>query len=365
MRKTGIRRRVHELNTLPSLPPPPGQTALTRLQKAAVIYRMLGSLGMALPEGALTSAEEASLQGVMGGLDAIAPATLAQVVDEFLAALSPQAAPPPAAAPSNLPDLLPELSMTPLPELPQLEPSATAAGAGAPDSGSWNRLTELEDAALLALLEAEAPEVGAVLMSKLKVSRAAELLSRLPGPLARRITYCISLIGEVAPETVARIGDALAGDFEHEAPRAFSDGPVERVGAILNFSRAATRNDMLDGLDETDPSFAEAVRRSIFTFANIPPRIGPRDVPKIIKEIDQKDLLTALAGAAGSEDLQKSADFLLANISQRMADALRGELEELGDVSEAEAETAMTAVVGVIRGLEDAGEIYLVAEEDS
>jgi len=88
-------------------------------------------------------------------------------------------------------------------------------------------------------------------------------------------------------------------------------------------------------------------------------------VPKIIKEIDQKDLLTALAGAAGSEDLQKSADFLLANISQRMADALRGELEELGDVSEAEAETAMTAVVGVIRVLEDAGEIYLVAEEDS
>ena len=352
--------RAHdELTTLPSLPPLSGPPSLTRLQKAAVIYRMLGTLGMPLPDGALTPEEQAELQGAIGGLDGLEPGTLAQVVDEFLSALSAPPAPAPQPAHAGA---LPDLAMAPLPELPAFEPPAS--GAAVEDGDSWMRVIGREDSALLSLIEAEAPEVGAVLLSKLKVSRAADLLSRLPGPLARRVTYCVSLIGDIAPETVARIGDALAGDFEHDAPRAFSDGPVERVGAILNFSRAATRNDVLEGLVETDPTFAEAVRKSIFTFANIPARIGPRDVPKIIKEVDRKDLLTALAGAAGSEDLQRSAGFLLANISQGMADALRDEITELGDVAEADAEAAMTEVVAVIRRLEDTGEIYLVAEEE-
>ncbi len=354
---------VHDVTTLPSLPPPAAAPvpSLTRMQKAAVIYRMLGSLGMSLPEGALTETERAELQGAVTGLEGLDPATLAGVIDEFLAALSPpaQGAPPPLPAPSALP----ELPMAPLPDLPALDPPAETP-AQQPLHDPWARLAAQEDDALLALIGREAPEVGAVLISKLKVSRAAELLSRLPGPLARRITYSVSLIGDIAPETVSLIGTALASAFEEEAPRVFSDGPVERVGAILNFSRAATRNDMLEGLDETDPGFAEAVRKSIFTFANIPARIGPRDIPKIIKEVEQKDLVTALAGAAGSDELRKSADFILANISQRMADALRGEVEELETVSEADAEAAMTAIVGAIRALEEAGDIYLVAEEE-
>lgn len=353
---------VHDVTTLPSLPPPAAAPvpSLTRMQKAAVIYRMLGSLGMSLPEGALTETEKAELQGAVTGLEGLDPATLAGVIDEFLAALSPsaQGAPPPLPAPGSLPDL----PMAPLPELPALDPPEDVSPQ--PRNDPWARLAAQEDDTLLALIGRESPEVGAVLISKLKVSRAAELLSRLPGPLARRITYSVSLIGDIAPETVALIGTALAGTFEAEAPRVFSDGPVERVGAILNFSRAATRNEMLEGLDETDPGFAEAVRKSIFTFANIPARIGARDIPRIIKEVEQKDLVTALAGAAGSEELRKSADFILANISQRMADALRGEVEELENVTEADAEAAMTAIVTAIRALEDAGDIYLVAEEE-
>lgn len=354
---------VHDVTTLPSLPPPAAapSPSLTRMQKAAVIYRMLGSLGMSLPEGALSEGEKAELQGAVAGLGGLDPATLAGVIDEFLVALSPA---PAADALPPLPGLppLPDLPMAPLPDLPALDPPDAA---GTPQGNDpWARLAAQEDGALLSVIEAEAPEVGAVLISKLKVSRAAELLSRLPGPLARRITYSVSLIGDIAPETVSRIGQALASTFEDEAPRAFSDGPVERVGAILNFSRAATRNDMLEGLDETDPGFAEAVRKSIFTFANIPARIGPRDVPKIIKEVDQKDLVTALAGAAVSEELQKSADFILANISQRMADAIRTEIEERDAVSEADGEAAMTAVVSAIRTLEEAGDIYFVAEEE-
>jgi flagellar motor switch protein FliG len=349
------------LTILTELPPLASTGRLSRLQKAAVIYRMLGSLGMSLPEGALAPEDEAQLNAAMAGLGGIDPVELAAVIDEFLMALSPPA-PVPAAPP------LPELPALPgLPDLPVIEP----LGSAMPDLGAlppaeddpWERVTGQEDPALLAVLEAEAPEVGAVLLSKLKVSRAAELLGQLPGPLARRITYAVSQISEIQPDTVERIGRALAAEFGRERPRAFSGGPVERVGAILNFSRAATRNDVLDGLTETDPTFAEAVRKSIFTYLNIPARVGPRDVPKLLKKVDQKVLVTAFA-ASTSDDTRPTAEFILANISQRMAESLRTEAAELGAVAAADGETAMNGVVAAIRELEEAGEIYLVAEEE-
>jgi flagellar motor switch protein FliG len=349
------------LASLSELPPPlPSPGGLTRLQKAAVIYRMLGSLGMSLPQGALTPEEEAQLNAAVAGLGGIAPADLAAVVDEFLTTLSPPSAdpPPPAAALPPLPGL---------PDLPVIEPLGPMEGgpAPAPAGGDdpWSIVTEQDDPVLVAVLGAEAPEVGAIVLSKLKVSRAAELLGQLPGPLARRITYAVSQISDISPGTVSRIGAALAGELGQERPRAFTGGPVERVGAILNFSRAATRNDVLDGLTETDPGFAEAVRKSIFTYLNIPARVGPRDVPKILKKIDQAVLVTAIA-ASTSEDTRPTAEFLLASISQRMAESLRTEAEELGEIAPADGEAAMTGVVAAIRELEEAGEIYLVAEEE-
>jgi flagellar motor switch protein FliG len=332
---------------------------LSRLQKAAVVHRMLGSLGMPLPPGALSPAEEAQLVGALDTLGGVAPEELAAVIDEFLQALSPSGGDGLPATATSLPDL---------PTLPFIEPlAALPGGSGALDldvPDVWERVLEKDDAALLGVLRSEAPEVGAIVLSKLKVSRAAQLLGGLPGPLARRITYAVSLVSAVSPLTVERIGEALGDDLGREAPRAFAGGPVERVGALLNFSRAATRDDVLEGLGETDPGFAEAVRKSIFTYANIPARIGVRDVPKILRAVDQKVLVTALAASAASEEAQKTAGFILANISQRMAETIRGEMQDLGAVKPADGEAAMTAVVAAIRALEEAGEIYLVAEEE-
>ena len=347
------------MTSLPDLQPPPAAPGrLTRLQKAAVVHRMLGSLGMPLPPGTLTAEEEAQLAVALGALGGIDPVELAAVIDEFLMALSPPTGSVPAPAPPAPPEL---------PALPIIEPLAPMPGGAlpAPDHDDpWEKVLDKDDAVLLSMLKAEAPEVGAIVLSKLKVSRASGLLGGLPGPLARRITYAVSLVSGVSPRMVERIGEALCEELGREVPRAFAGGPVERVGALLNFSRAATRDDVLEALGETDPEFAEAVRKSIFTYANIPARVGVRDVPKILRAVDQKMLVTALAASAANEEAQKTADFILSNISQRMAEAIRGEMQDLGPVKAADGEAAMTAVVAAIRELEEAGEIYLVAEED-
>lgn len=103
------------------------------------------------------------------------------------------------------------------------------------------------------------------------------------------------------------------------------------------------------------------MRRAIFTFANIPATLDARDVPKIIREIDQTALVRAIAAAGGDD--QPAAVFILGNISQRMAESLREETGETAPMSEVESDAAKAEVVRVIRALEAAGELFLLAED--
>ena len=226
----------------------------------------------------------------------------------------------------------------------------------------WDKIGTVDNDRLAQVLEDESIEVAAIVLSKLKVSKAAELLGFLPGERARRITYAISLTGAVAPPLVRRVGIALAEQLDTRPVRAFSEGPVTRVGAILNYSPATVRNEVLDGLDVEDADFAEQVRKAIFTFANIKDRVADRDIPRIQRDLDQADLLTAIAGAEG-EDVA-TVDFIMDNISQRLADSLRTEAAEKKGVTTADAEAAMMRIVNTVRALESSGEIFLVAKDE-
>ena len=107
------------------------------------------------------------------------------------------------------------------------------------------------------------------------------------------------------------------------------------------------------------------VRRAIFTFENIPERINERDVPTISRDVPREDLVTALTAALAAGDaLEVAATFLLENHSNRMADALRDEISERGQVSAKDGEIAMTEIINNIRALETNGEIKFILPEE-
>ncbi len=336
---------------------PPLPARLSRRQKAAIVVRLLRAEGIDISLADLPDDLQIALTEAMNAMRYIDRATLHAVVTEFVDELDSVGL----AFPPDMSRTLGVLDGT-------ISHSAAArlrseAGLGQ-SSDPWERITEMEAERLLPILEQESTEIAAVMLSKLKVSKSAELLGMLPGERARRITYAVSQTGAIAPATVIKIGEALAAQLEAAVPKAFDEGPVQRVGAILNFSAAATRDEVLGGLDEADKAFAEEVRKAIFTFANIPTRIDPRDVPKITRDVDAAVLITALAAAGTAAATGDAAEFVLANMSQRMAAQLRDEIEALGKVKDKDGEAAMSAVVATIRDLEAAGEIMLIAEEE-
>lgn len=342
-----------ELAPLSATPAATHPSSLDRRRKAAIIVRLLVKEGAEIPLSELPDELQAELAQEMGAMRYVDRDTLRAVIDEFADELERVGLAFPGGMAGALDALDGHLSA---PTAARLRREAGVRQSGDP----WARLGALSPKELLPFVTAESIEVAAVLLSKLETSKAAALLGLLPGARARRITYAVSLTAAITPEAVDRIGLALAAQLDARPPRAFPDEPVQRVGAILDSSAAATRDDVLEGLEETDRAFAERVRQAIFTFADIPGRLEPRDAGKILREMEQPVLARALAAAeASDEGLRDAAAFLLDNISSRLADTLREEMAGLGEVSAQEGEEAITEVVGVIRRLERAGEIRL------
>lgn len=326
-------------------------------EKAAVIVRFLLSEGAVLPLAKLPDHMQAALTEQIGQMRLVDRATLAQVVEDFLTELEQVGLAFPGGIEGALQVMDGHISANAASRLRRL------AGASA-KADPWDRLTALPLERLVPVLEEESIEVAAVMLSKLPVARSAELLGKLPGDKARRVAYAVSLTGNVDPETVRRIGASLVSQLDAQPPRAFDTGPVERVGAILNVSGAQLRDDVLAGLEAEDAGFAAQVRKAIFTFVHLPARVSARDVPKVIRIVDQPVLVTALAAAQGNTEEADAAEFLLANMSQRMAQGLREEMVARGKVKEKEGEEAMSAVINAVRQLEAAGELALIKEDD-
>ncbi|WP_309664828.1 FliG C-terminal domain-containing protein [Tabrizicola sp.] len=337
---------------------PAAPRMLTRRQKAAVIVRFLLTEGTNIPITALPDHMQSALAEQMGNMRLVDRTTLDTVVAEFLQELESVGL----AFPGGIEGALSMMDG----HISQSAASRLRRMAGASSKiDPWDRLIALPVDRLLPAITDESIEVAAVMLSKLPVAKAADLLGKLPGEKARRVAYAVSMTGNVDPETVRRIGMALLADLDNQPVRAFDTGPVERVGAILNVSPALTRDDVLKGLEAEDAGFAEQVRRAIFTFVHIPSRLAARDAPKITRIVEQSVLVTAFTAAQSDPELEAAAEFLLANISQRLSQGLREEMATRGKVKERDAEVAMTAIISAIRTLVDSGEITLIQHEET
>jgi len=332
--------------------------ALNGRQKAAVLVRLLMAEGADIKLSTLPEDMQTDLTETIAQMRLVDRDTLAAVIGEFIETLEQVGL----SFPGGLDSAMKVLDG-------KLSPGASNRLRLMARDGAdpWERIVQADAATLIEVLEPESAEVAAVVLSKLSVTRAADLLGKMPGERARRVAYAVSLTEGIAPPMVARIGQSIARELDGRPPRAFPAAPTARVGAILNSATALVRDSVLSALREEDEQFAEGVSKAIFTFAHIPDRVNPRDVPKILRELPQAELIVALAASLPNSESPEgqAATFLLANMSQRMAATLRDEVESRGKIKPKEAEAALSAVVLAVRNLAEDGEITLLTDEDA
>lgn len=327
------------------------QSQLTRRRKAAMIVQMIVGDGSQLSLSQLPVHLQELLTQELGALRLVDRDTVAAVAEEFLGEVAAIGLTAPGTQDGAILALADHLS-------PELADRLRKQTADVRNGDHWPIITALPVDQLVAIMMAESIEVCAITLSKLNVAKAAEVLTQTPGERARRISLAVSRTEHTSPAAVRTIGAALADEYGQITLGAFEKAPVQRLGDILNATREDRRDDVLEGLVHDDPEFAGHVRKAIFTFKDIARRIKPVDVPNCIREVPAEVLAKAMSGAlAGDDDIRASAEFILANVSQRIAAQLRDDAEEAGSIKKADAEAAMSEVTATLRAMSDAGKI--------
>lgn len=122
---------------------------------------------------------------------------------------------------------------------------------------------------------------------------------------------------------------------------------------ILNGVDRGTEKTILEALEMRDPDLAEEIKKRMFIFEDIA-FLDNRAIQRIIRDVDANDLALALKVAS---DTVKEAIFR--NMSKRMAETFREDMEYMGPVRLRDVEEAQQRIVGVVRRLEESGEIII------
>jgi len=228
-----------------------------------------------------------------------------------------------------------------------------------PSVDVWVRVASAEATQLQSCLDDEHLQVAATVLSKIPSTLAAQVLGGMEPARARETMLAIINSRSISPDIIALIGQSISETmFNEDGPSVFAKTPVERAGDIMNFAQSDIRDRLMEDFGQNDPDTAEKIRKVMFTFADIPARVQPRDVSAITRTVDPETLLRAMKTAPSE------AEFLLSGLSTRIADQLREELAEMDDVKKKDAEAAMNELIVGIRQLESSGEITLITEEE-
>lgn len=309
-------------------------------QKAAVIVRLLLGQGVSPGVKRLAPRHQTRLAHIISGLGTIDRKTLGSIVREFTDLIDNLALSFPDGLEETLRLLEPHLSEN---ALNMLRSDAERSAGHDP----WARVAKQPVERLAPLLQSESAQVCAVLLSKLTVSKAAALLADLPEDRGQVLAHTVALTETITPELVDRIGVHVAQVLEVIPPHAFAKTAAERVGAILNSTPREAREKMLEGLNTRDAPFAREVRKSIFSFNHIPVRVDPPDVPIIVRNANAQSIIMAFA--AGLAEAPLAVEFMLENMSKRLAEQMRDEAEGLGTPKPEDGEAAMADLVATIR----------------
>lgn len=320
------------------------------LDCAAIVLRLLLDRGAAPDISTLDPALQLRLVQRMSRLQEIDAATRDAAIARFRSAMADLGA----AFPGDLEELIADLGPRISSEVARSARQAAARGASDP----WSRIAARPVAEIAATLAAEAPPIAAIALSCLPAGRAAEVLEAMGERRATEVTRAFPATEATPPEALGAVGAAVLVALDARPRRAFDRAPPARIGAVLNVAGSDLRNHLLERIERESEEMAAAVRKVLFSFADLPDRLSPRDVALLVREMDQAVFVTALAGAEGT--CPDAVAFVLGALSPRRADQFREEMADLGIVPQRKAEEAQRAVIQTVRSLADAGKIELI-----
>ncbi|MDR2808899.1 MAG: flagellar motor switch protein FliG [Spirochaetaceae bacterium] len=217
-----------------------------------------------------------------------------------------------------------------------------------------------DPAHLLNFIQQEHPQTMALILAYLEPNKASIILQNLPTEVQSDVARRIATMDRTSPEVLREVERVLEKKLSTLSSEDYTAaGGVESIVEILNLVDRASEKQIIESLEDEDPELAEEIKKRMFVFEDIV-MLDDRAIQKVMREVDSQELAKALK----SVDTEVQ-DKIFKNMSKRAAGMLREDMEYMGPVRLKDVEEAQQKIVGIIRRLEDAGDIVIArAGED-
>ncbi|KKB75604.1 MULTISPECIES: flagellar motor switch protein FliG [Bacillus] len=207
---------------------------------------------------------------------------------------------------------------------------------------------------ILNFIQHEHPQTIALILSYLDPVQSGQILSELNQDVQAEVARRIAVMDRTSPEIINEVEQILEQKLSSTFTQDYTQtGGIEAVVEVLNGVDRGTEKTILDSLEIQDPELADEIKKRMFVFEDIV-TLDNRAIQRVIRDVENDDLLLSLKVA--SEEVK---DIVFSNMSQRMAETFKEEMEFMGPVRLRDVEEAQSRIVSVIRRLEEAGEIVI------
>lgn len=207
---------------------------------------------------------------------------------------------------------------------------------------------------LLAIIQNENPQTIALVLSYVKSEQASAVLQELPKEKRVEVVERIAKMESASPETIKAIEGTLERKFAAVVSMDLAEvGGVNFVADILNKVDRGTEKYIFDELSSRDPVLVDEIKKKMFVFEDIL-GLDSMSIQRFIRDVETKDLAVAIKGSNA-----EVAAILYANMPQRMQESIQQEIEYLHNVRMRDVDEAQQRIVGIIRHLEEEGELVI------
>ncbi len=203
-------------------------------------------------------------------------------------------------------------------------------------------------------IQDEHPQTIALILSYLAPGQSAMILGSLPPEKQADVAKRIAMMDRTSPDVIREVEGVLERKLASLVNQDYAIiGGVDAVVEILNAVDRATEKHIMETMEIDEPELADEIRKKMFVFEDIL-LLDDRAIQRVLRDVENNDLAIALKGS--NEEVQNA---IFNNLSKRLAAMIKEDMEFMGPVRMKDVEEAQQKIVGVIRKLEDSGEIVI------
>ena len=208
---------------------------------------------------------------------------------------------------------------------------------------------------LYSALQNERPQTMALVLSYVDPDKAAGVIEQLQAERQVRVVEALATMESASPAAIKIIEAEMEKKFSSMLTTSnVKVGGIDYVAGIMNNLDRSSEKAIFDRLGVNNAELADEIRKRMFVFEDIV-TMDDRSVQRVLRDCDPRDLVLALKSANGDV-----SNKLFMNMSARMAESIRDDLEITTNVRMKDVEDAQQRIVGIIRDLEEKNEIVIL-----